>query len=184
MSHSDELWQEYHPNGEPIQGTGHPKSHFETTHPSAICDTVHIWLYRDGKTGRELLFQHRSATVTYAPNTWDISAAGHINLGESRSQAALREAHEEIGAHLDPKKLRFVFSYKFPGSHAIHSVYLYDYTGQPTDFHFNDSEVSDLKWVPLSSLHTFIKKGGVKPILASLDFYWHLLQKHLDYHEN
>jgi 8-oxo-dGTP pyrophosphatase MutT (NUDIX family) len=184
--HADELWQEYGKNGEPIPSSGHPKDYYDNfagTDPRAICGTVHVWLYRDTPVTRELLFQFRSPKVRN-PNTWDISAAGHINLGETRPAAALREAQEEIGATLAPEKLAFAFSYKLPGPHAIHNVYLYDYTGQPDNFKFQDGEVSDLKWIPIKNLDDFLKTGGVKPILASLDFYWHLLKLHLNYHEN
>jgi 8-oxo-dGTP pyrophosphatase MutT (NUDIX family) len=181
--HKGELWQEYKKNGEPLKNVGHTKEEINILHPEIVCGTVHVWLYRDAAEGRELLFQLRSPRVENG-NTWDISVGGHINLGETRSAAALREAEEEIGIKINPEDLIYAFSYKIPGPHAIHNVFLYDYTDAPSDFHFSDSEVADLKWVPLKNLDNFLKTGGVKPVLANLDFYWQLLKTHLDYHGN
>ena len=175
--HHDELWREYAPNGQPLPGVGHPKAYFEQDHPTAICAYVQVWLYRDTPTGRELLFQLRSPEVQNG-NTWDISAAGHINFGETTLEAAIRESHEEIGAKIDPEKLEFTFSFKSVCS--FQNVYIYNYTDQPDTFAFNDHEVSDLKWVPLASVPDFRKNGGMKPLLADRDFYWELLLKHLN----
>lgn len=45
----------------------------------------------------ELFLQKRSATKDIQPNKWDSSVGGHIDLGETPEQAAIREAREEIG---------------------------------------------------------------------------------------
>jgi 16S rRNA (adenine1518-N6/adenine1519-N6)-dimethyltransferase len=44
-----------------------------------------------------LLLQRRSKEVLVHPDTWDISAAGHVDAGESYEEAAKRELEEEIG---------------------------------------------------------------------------------------
>lgn len=181
--HKNDLWQEYSGNGEPIKDGGHPPEYFDKTIPRPLTSNAQIWLYRDTPTGRELLFQLRSPSV-HNGDVWDVSAGGHIDYGETRLDAAVRETYEEIGADVDPGKLQFVFSCKRPDQSTIHNIFLYDYTGQPDDFHFNDSEVADLKWVPLSILDDFLENGGVKPVLATFDWYWQFLREHLDCHEN
>ncbi len=178
MGHEDELWQEYNMRGEPIEGVGHPIG----TDGYVYCGVL-VWLYRDTDDGRELLFQLRSPHIV-SGNFWDVSAGGHVNLNETLVGAAVRETREEIGAEIDPEKLAFAFSWKSPGIHGIGHTFLYDYTGQPEDFHFDDHEVSDLKWVPLDKLDDFLKNGGVKPELLKSDFNWPLFRKHLEYHEN
>ncbi len=48
------------------------------------------------KAGR-LLVQKRSTQKELFPGRWDNSAAGHVDVGETYEQAALRELNEELG---------------------------------------------------------------------------------------
>jgi isopentenyldiphosphate isomerase len=45
----------------------------------------------------DLFLQKRSATKDCFPGTWDSSAAGHLEVGESYDAAGLRELREELG---------------------------------------------------------------------------------------
>ncbi|NDW10807.1 NUDIX domain-containing protein [Dysgonomonas sp. 520] len=45
----------------------------------------------------DLFLQKRSAAKDIQPNLWDSSVGGHIDLGETPYDAAIREAGEEIG---------------------------------------------------------------------------------------
>ena len=55
---------------------------------------VHIFVKRsDGK----LLLQMRSQHKDTSPGKWTTSCSGHVDAGESYSQAALRELNEELG---------------------------------------------------------------------------------------
>ena len=45
----------------------------------------------------ELLLQQRSLNKDVQPGKWDTSVAGHIDIGETPVEAALREALEEVG---------------------------------------------------------------------------------------
>jgi 8-oxo-dGTP pyrophosphatase MutT (NUDIX family) len=160
MSHDDELWQEYYPNGQPILGVGSTKTSF-VENPTKISGSVHVWLWREGKKGRELLFQKRSTKVADFPGLWDISTAGHINLGETFSHAIQREAKEEIGINLDPSQALYILSYPSPNHFTvIHNVFLYPYSG-PDDFYFDDQEVEVVKWVPISKVPDFVKSNMV-----------------------
>ena len=55
----------------------------------------------------ELLLQKRSASVDILPNTWDYSAAGHMEAGESYEQAAHRELKEEVGIDAPLKEIAY-----------------------------------------------------------------------------
>jgi isopentenyldiphosphate isomerase len=162
MNHGGELWQEYYPNGQPIPGVGSAIASFAED-PTKISGAVHVWLWREGETGRELLFQKRSAKVANFPGLWDISTAGHINLGETFSDTIKREAEEEIGVDLNPDKAIYIYSFRPPNNfaiHTIHNIFLYPYSG-PDDFHFGDQEVEAVKWVPISKVTDFVKSDTV-----------------------
>ncbi|MDZ4286735.1 MAG: 16S rRNA (adenine(1518)-N(6)/adenine(1519)-N(6))-dimethyltransferase RsmA, partial [Prosthecobacter sp.] len=48
----------------------------------------------------EIFLQKRSHLKDVSPLKWDSSAAGHLNVGESYADCAVREALEEIGIHI------------------------------------------------------------------------------------
>ncbi|MBI1839988.1 MAG: NUDIX domain-containing protein [Verrucomicrobia bacterium] len=57
---------------------------------------VHVLVFnRKG----ELLLQKRSMRKDCFPGTWDSSASGHLDRGESYDACAVRELREEIGLH-------------------------------------------------------------------------------------
>lgn len=65
-------------------------------------NTIHLWLFTNKG---EILLQQRSHKKTIHPLLWDVSAAGHIDAGESFTEAALRETREELGLQLEANQL-------------------------------------------------------------------------------
>ena len=126
-----------------------------------------IFLYRMNDGVLEFLWQKRSEKVSRHPGYYDISAGGHINLGENLVEAACRECFEEIGASVSAEDLRFVTMRPF-NKNRFAWVYAVDYTGREEDFSFNDEEVSEVRWVPYSEMEGFRKKYA-KPILQKDD---------------
>ena len=55
---------------------------------------IHLHIFN---SNGELYLQKRSATKDIQPNLWDSSVGGHIDIGETPMQAAIREAKEELG---------------------------------------------------------------------------------------
>lgn len=69
--------------------------------------SVHVWIIAPDD---RILVQRRAAVKENNPGLWDVSCAGHISAGESMIDAALREAHEELGIVLEPDDLRHIAS--------------------------------------------------------------------------
>ncbi len=69
--------------------------------------TVHIWFYTNN---RELIIQKRSSTKRSHPGLWDISVAGHVDLGEPEVRASVREISEELGVYVKEEELGFIGS--------------------------------------------------------------------------
>jgi len=168
--HKDEMWQVYAPNGEPVAGEGWDSAlgNPEKTGSDAIVGVAVVFLYRfNADGGVEFLWQKRADEVDRYPGYYDISAGGHINLGESLLTGAIREVHEEIGAEITADDLKFAFTKPF-NKNRFAWIFMVDWTGRPEEFKFNDHEVSEVKWVPYDELEKFRKKYA-KPPLAKDD---------------
>ena len=164
--HHDELWQVYYPNGEVIVGKGWDSAlgNPEISGSDAIVGVAVVFLYRLNENGDvELLWQKRSSEVDRYPGDYDISAGGHINLGESIVEGAIRECREEIGVDIVAEDLRFVTMRPF-NKNRFAWVFLVDWSDRECSFHFNDREVSEVKWVALDEVDDFKRKYAKKPL--------------------
>ena len=62
------------------------------------------------KEGKVLL-QKRAKNKKTEPGKWDLSAAGHVDSGESSEEAAIRETYEEVGIIINKDELKKVDKY-------------------------------------------------------------------------
>lgn len=188
MEHNDS-WQEYSNNGEPLKNGGYPAKQgnppFGTsTRIGGAC----IWLFRHTPDGIEVLSQKRSKNIANG-GKWDVSAGGHIDYGETPLEAAVREAREEIGIEIVPEDLQHVLTLpSFPSSskhnkNMLNYHYLYDWTSKPDDFHFDDHEVSEVRWIPLKDFDDFAKES-LKPNWRDNRLLLDLIKTWLTYYGN
>lgn len=163
MDHYDP-YQEYELNGNPLKNGGYPceKGNPPFGTPTRIGGSC-VWLFRRTNDGIEVLSQKRAEHIDNG-GKWDVSAAGHIDYGETPLEAAIREAKEEIGIEVLPEKLIHILTlpvFPTPDKHKLRNMvnyhYLYDWTGQPDDFHFDDDEVSEVRWISLADFDDFAK---------------------------
>ena len=163
--HKDEMWQVYAPNGEPIEGKGWDSAldNPEVSGADEIVGVAVVFLYRRGESGVELLWQKRADNIDRYPGYYDISAGGHINLGESNVDAAVREAREEIGAEISTDELEFVTMYPF-NKNRFAWIYLVDWTSKTEEFHFDDKEVLEVRWVEYGKMNEFREKYAKAPL--------------------
>lgn len=167
--HREELWQEYDHTGERLDSGRPPARGNPPAGDSVYVASANVWLYRRTENGIEVLFQHRSPYVDGFPDKWDRSAGGHINLGEKNIDAVVRETREEIGVDVPPEKFHFVNSFLSNFTNMIANVYACDYTDFPDDFHFDDKEVSEVRWVPLSEFDNFMLENAKRPLAEDIE---------------
>jgi isopentenyl-diphosphate delta-isomerase len=132
----------------------------------------------------ELLIQRRSAHKKVGPNEWDLSVAEHLQPGESYKEGVLRGLSEELGINLQDEDCRGPLSpmhqrrLVVPGvldDHELVESYFVDGFNGP--IHFNTEEVSEVKFVSLSSLRKDIKESPgeytswFRQEVASLNFF-------------
>ena len=162
----DELWQEYDARGVRILNGGLPV-HSDTDEFYA---GVAIMLYRFKNNNVEFLFQKRSRFVDHNAGKWDVSAGGHINYEELVLDAVVRESQEEIGAKIDAEKVEFAAKYQV-GPDRIVYLYFYDFSEQDDDFHFDDKEVEEVRWVAYKDYEKFAAEAPIKEILREDKIY-------------
>jgi isopentenyldiphosphate isomerase len=107
--------------------------------------------------GRVLL-QRRSPHMDTYPNTWDHSAAGHVDEGEDYSEAARRELAEELGIkdvmleEIDYYQTRDVFQKRIMNRfNKLYKAYL----NNPS-LKLQKSEVSDTQWFTVKDVQKLI----------------------------
>ena len=180
--HHDELWQLFRQNGEPMIGASWESA---LGNPGADVDEIVgvaiTFLYRRRENGGvEFLWQKRADDIDRYPGYYDLSAGGHINLGESAVEAAIREAREEIGARLDADDLMYGFMRPF-NKNRFAWLYFVDYTDMSNEFHFDDNEVSEVKWVLYDEMRDFVHNYA-KPPLAKDEMTFDFVDEWLKMH--
>lgn len=164
--HHDEKWQVYALNGEPIKGVGWDSAldNPECSGSDVIVGVTVVFLYRLNDDGKlEMLWQKRSEKVDRYPGGYDVSSGGHINLGESAVEGAVRECYEEIGAKVTADDLKLV-TVRIYNKTRFAWVFVADWTGKAEDFNFEDGEVSGVKWVPFAETEEFRLKYAKEPL--------------------
>jgi isopentenyl-diphosphate Delta-isomerase len=152
----DEQCQLYSNQGTVLTGQGAPKR--DLFQNGQLHGASHVWIWRKSNGNIEVLVQKRAAHKSTWPNRYDISAAGHIDLGEKPVAAALREAQEEIGLQINADDLVFFCAHRAylvaeNGylENEIQHLYLLELPNDG-DFTLQEQEVSSLEWKHLDEL--------------------------------
>jgi isopentenyl-diphosphate Delta-isomerase len=110
------------------------------------------------------LLQKRSATKRVWPNAWDISAAGHLESGQTSTEAALREAEEETGLQLSVDDLQFLFTQKhnvqrgdYYDNREYDDIFLVEREIDPKALKFPADEVAGFQLMPWRKLREKIE---------------------------
>lgn len=158
--HENELWQVFAENGEPITGRGAVDDVFDDD-KALVMGNAHVWFWkRTEGDGVAVLLQKRALTKKHSPGYYHISAAGHIDLGETPLQAALRETKEEVGIDLDKDQLFFVHAVRsIKNLQSLLFVYTYELMGDE-EFVFDDGEVELVKWVEIGTFQQMTQDAG------------------------
>lgn len=118
----------------------------------------HIWIVH----GRNVLLQRRALVKESWPGMWDISVAGHVSAGESAIDAAIREAHEELGLVIAAGDLQYLGTLRYHVvlredyvENEIHEVYLLRRDVDVNFLTLDPAEVGEVRWVPHADLSRY-----------------------------
>ena len=124
--------------------------------------SIQVWIYNDGK----LLLQKRSPYMRCYPNCYEASSSGHLDVGETSIEAAVRETKEELGIELQENDFQFLFS-SFANevnNQEFRDVYLVTKQVELNPSLYINKEVRDIKWITLSELEEIVKDNYKKDI--------------------
>ncbi len=128
--------------------------------------TFHCWVLNGDGVGR-ILFQHRSPEMVNFPNMFDVSAAGHLEAGETVEQG-IREVSEELGIPISMDSLHSL-GYRVEVvdqsngqlNREYQAVYILRLDVPLSDYNPQIEEVSGLFWLTIKDgLKLF---GGASP---------------------
>jgi isopentenyl-diphosphate Delta-isomerase len=154
-------WQVYTAFGTqvPQKGTNHDSAFSSGTPHGAS----HIWIWKSENEKIYLLFQVSSRNVSYKAGMLDISAAGHVDMGETELEAAKRETEEELGVQLQDNDLYFAgvehYQRKTDDSHKDEFRFVYTvkyHAGM--EFVYPDGEVDGVEWIEANSSEEMLNR--------------------------
>jgi 16S rRNA (adenine1518-N6/adenine1519-N6)-dimethyltransferase len=113
---------------------------------------VHMLIYN---ANGQLLIQLRAPEKDRHPNTWDSSAAGHVDSGENYETAANRELREELGISVpELKEIGYLPACEETGQEFV-KVYEAMHNGP---FQPQSSEIAAVRWIDIGELAQWMRE--------------------------
>ncbi len=153
----DELWDVYTSERQ-FTGKTHRRGDVLPTGEYHIA--VHVCILN---SKNELLIQRRQPFKHGWPNMWDLSASGSVLAGETSSEAAEREAYEELGVKLDLFGTRPYFTVNFGNGFGDFFIVRQDI--ELNELRLQEEEVRDAKWVSKEEVLKMQDEGTMIPYL-------------------
>lgn len=173
-----ELWDVYDINRNKtgktaVRGEGLPEGGFHLV--------VHVCIL--GSDGR-MLIQKRQPSKHGFSGMWDVSAGGSAVAGETSSDAAMREAFEEIGVKLDLNGVRPHYSVSY--DEGFDDWYVVKADPDITGLKLQYEEVEAVEWATEDEIFEMMDKGEFIPyfkgyistIFHTADQYGSIREKH------
>lgn len=108
----------------------------------------------------ELIFQHRSKDKDTYPDLLDATVGGHVEIGDSYIEAALKETWEETGVKITATDLILVGMFHNTSTdgvtnkinHAFQSEYIYRFSGNISDLSVESGKSQGFEAWPIDTL--------------------------------
>jgi 8-oxo-dGTP pyrophosphatase MutT (NUDIX family) len=133
---------------------------------------VHLLLFDD--EGRVLLGRRQG--TGYADGEWQIMPSGHLEQGESITDATAREAEEELGVEVSGLTVAHVTHHRNPGGTARVGMFLVARTMNGTPVNAEPHKCAELAWFPVDDLPDRMvpyARAGIVAVRDKLGFSLH-----------
>lgn len=121
----------------------------------------------------EILLEKRSPNKRYSPNKWGL-CAGHVDTGETLTDAAIREIKEEIGIIVNENDLIPFGNYETfideTNSHLTHFFYL-ECNNDIAEFTIQKEELSEVKWFKIDKVIELINNNDNSTVFKKSRLY-------------
>jgi isopentenyl-diphosphate delta-isomerase type 1 len=160
--------------------TGETKSYDEVHASGLLHKSVHVWVLN---SKGEILLQKRSKYVRAYPLYWDISAAGHVNSGQTSLEAAQMETKEELGLLLLSADFKFLctlneYNVSNNGKHienGLSDIYVLHLDLEISQLKIEPEEVEEVRWVRNEEFEKWIS-GKVELLVPHTGEYEKILE--------
>lgn len=135
---------------------------------------VHVWFYTpDG----QIIFQHRAKDKDTWPDLLDATVGGHVEVGDTYEETALKECEEETGTVIKPEDLIFLRTTitssldEVTGmtNHPRRNVYAYCYKGDLKDLKIEEGKALGFEAWPIDKLLNLSEEEATRFIPSILD---------------
>lgn len=135
---------------------------------------VHVWFYTpDG----QMIFQHRAKDKDTWPDLLDATVGGHVEVGDTYEQTALKECEEETGTVIKPQDLIFLRTTVTSSldevtgmtNHPRRNVYAYCYKGDPMHLKIEEGKALGFETWPIDKLLNLSDEEANRFIPSILD---------------
>lgn len=109
-----------------------------------------------------LLCTQRSPGVINNPNKWQTREGGHVGVGKTFLETAVRELYEELGLRAKTEELYLIEKGKTESRMHIYERYVFLFDGSIKDLRFLDKEIIDAKWYEFENLDKTLKESSEK----------------------
>lgn len=136
----------------------------EEIHRQGLLHRIVVIVLKDPEGN--ILLQLRGPDVETNPNTWDASAAGHVDEGEDYLTAAKRELYEEIGVKdielTEAAYYRAESNYEWRKLNRFRKIYTAVIPGD-TELTAEPEEITEVRWFTPAELEELIanRPGGI-----------------------
>jgi isopentenyl-diphosphate delta-isomerase type 1 len=108
----------------------------------------------------ELLLQKRAETKDTQPGKWDTAVGGHVDYGETVTEALFRETQEEL--NIQSFSPVFIVRYKYTSDVEAELVHSF-YATYNEEIHPDPVEITEAKFWSLEAITAMIGKGVFTP---------------------
>lgn len=145
---------------------------------------IHVWIFNDKG---ELVFQRRSEKTDTNPGLLDASVGGHVEIGETYEDAAIKELREETGIVAKKNEIIYITKMRRESSrdsrnmanNTFRKVFAYKFSGNEVGLEIEDGKATSLKFWPIERILNLseVEKKEFIPSLVNADVFLNVYRK-------